>query len=96
MLELSQFNLQLALARAGALGENVENERGAVKHLAIEDAFEIAALRRGKFVVENDRVHVMATAMLRKLVRLAAADEGTRDGGFHFLGAVANDFAAGG
>lgn len=94
MLELREFNLQFALSRAGALGEDVENQGGAVEHLAVEDALKVAALCRGKFVVENDRVHVLATAMLREFIRLAAANEGARDGGFHFLGAVSDDFAA--
>ena len=78
-----------------ALGENVENERGAVQHLAIEDAFEVAALRGGQFVVEDDGVHVIATALLREFVRLAGADEGAGNGRIHFLSAIADDFASG-
>src|SRR6266700_8327412 len=35
MLELRQFDLQLAFSRAGALGENIEDERGAIENLAI-------------------------------------------------------------
>jgi hypothetical protein len=45
MLELREFNLHLALARAGALREDVEDERGAVENFALEDFFEVAALR---------------------------------------------------
>src|SRR5208282_545732 len=47
MLELRQFDLQLAFARPGALGEDVEDERRAVENFALEDFFEIAALRGG-------------------------------------------------
>ena len=57
MLQLREFNLHLAFARAGALRENVENERRAVEDFAVEDFFQVAALRGRKFVVENHRVH---------------------------------------
>ena len=45
MLELRQFDLQLAFARAGALRKNVENERRAIQDFAVENFFEVAALR---------------------------------------------------
>ena len=45
-LELRQFNLQLALSRARALRKNVEDERGAIKHFAVEHAFQVSALGR--------------------------------------------------
>ncbi len=96
MLELGELDLQLPFLGARAPGENVENERGAVQHLAIEDALQVAALGRGKFVVENDGVHILRPAVPGKLVRLAAADEGGRQRGFEFLGAVAHHFTAGG
>src|SRR5206468_1449469 len=44
MLQLGQLDLQLPLAGAGALGENVQDKRGAVQNLAIEDALQISAL----------------------------------------------------
>ena len=44
MLELREFNLQLAFLRAGALRKNIKDERSAVEDLAIEDAFEVSAL----------------------------------------------------
>ena len=47
MLELRQLDLQLAFARAGALGEDVENQRRAVENLAVKDFFKVAALCRG-------------------------------------------------
>ena len=45
MLELRQFDLQLAFARPGALREDVENQRRAVEDFAVENFFERAALR---------------------------------------------------
>src|SRR4030095_16576639 len=44
MLKLREFNLEFAFARAGALRENVEDERGAVEHFAFKNLFQVAAL----------------------------------------------------
>ena len=96
MLELRQLNLQLAFARAGALREDVENQRRAVENFAVENFFEVAALRRRKVVVENHRVHVLPPAEIREFSRLALADERGGIQRFRFLQAVADDFAAGG
>ena len=46
MLQLRQFDLQFAFPRARPLRENIQNQRGAVQHLAAEDIFQIPALRR--------------------------------------------------
>ena len=62
MLQLGQFHLQFAFARAGALRENVQDQRRAVQHLAAEDLFQIAALRGGKLIVEHHRIHVLFAA----------------------------------
>ena len=95
MLKLREFNLELAFAGAGALGEDVENERGAVEHLAFEDFLEIAALSGGKFIVENDGIDFFAAAVGGEFVRLAAADEGAGDGRVEFLRAIPDDLSAG-
>ena len=70
MLKLRQLDLQLAFARAGALGEDVENQRRAVEDLAVENFFQVAALRRRKVVVENHRVHVLPPAEIREFAAL--------------------------
>ena len=44
MLQLREFHLELAFARPGALGEDVEDQRRAVEDLAIEQRFKVAAL----------------------------------------------------
>ena len=69
MLQLRQFDLQFAFARAGALGENIQNQRRAVEHLAVEDFFQVAALRGGKLVVEDDGIDVVLAAELGELAR---------------------------
>ena len=76
--KLRQFDLHLAFARAGALRENIENQRRAVENFAVENFFQVAALRGRKFVVENHRVHFVAPAKFRKFLRLAFADERRR------------------
>ena len=88
MLQLRQFDLQFAFARAGALGENIQDQRGAVEDLAAEDLFQIAALGRGKLVVEDHGIDVVVAAEGGEFVGFAGADEGGGDGGLDFLGAL--------
>ena len=96
MLQLRQFDLQFAFARAGALRENIQDQRGAVEDFAAENLFQVAALGGGKFVVEDHRVHVVVAAECGEFVGFAAADEGAGDGRLEFLGAAADDGPAGG
>ena len=95
MLELRQLDLELAFPRARTPGEDVENERGAVEDLARENLLQVAALRGGKLVVEDDRVHALLAAKGGKLDRLARADERGGDGVFELLDAAAEDFTSG-
>src|SRR2546430_17229256 len=75
MLQLRQLNLKFAFARPGALREDVENQRRAVEHFALENLFQVAALRGRKFVVEDHRIDILAPAMPAKFIGLATADE---------------------
>ena len=59
ILQLRQLDLQSAFAAAGALRENIENQLRAIEHFARKQIFQIASLRRRKFVVENDRSHLL-------------------------------------
>jgi hypothetical protein len=96
MLKLRQLDLELALTGAGALREDVEDERGAVEDFALEDHFEIAALRGGEFVVENDGIHLVQSALRGEFIRLAAADEGAGHWSIELLCPVADDLGTGG
>ena len=96
VLQLRQLDLKLALAGARALREDVQNERGAVEHLAVEGLLQVAALGRGKLVVEDDRVYIGAVAVRGKLVRLAFADVGSRARGSHLLNAIPHYLCPGG
>ena len=44
VIQLREFDLQLAFARAGAAGKNIQDELRAVDDFAIERAFEVALL----------------------------------------------------
>jgi len=56
MFELRQFHLQLALSRARALREDVQNERRPIEDLALENLFEVARLRAAQFIIEDDGI----------------------------------------
>ena len=96
MLELRQFDLQLAFSRASALRKDIENERRPVQDLAVEDAFQVAALRGRKFIVENNSIDVGFPANLGKLIGLAFAYEGSGAGSCQLLKPFADDSSSGG
>ena len=95
MLQLRQLDLEFAFARTGALGENIQNQRSTVQDLTVKNFLEVAALRRGKLVVENNRVDVRLAAMLGKFIGFPLADEGRRTGSGHLLQAVADNISTG-
>ena len=80
MFQLRQFHLQLAFAGPGALGEDAQNQLGAVEHLAPEFLFQVALLARGQVVVENHRRRVERVGLAPDLLDLAGAGEEFRIG----------------
>ena len=52
VFELRQFDLQPRLRRAGAAGEDVEDQLAAVEHLDAERLLQVAGLGRRQVVVE--------------------------------------------
>jgi hypothetical protein len=95
VLQLRELNLQLAFFGAGALGENIQDQRRPIENLAIEDLLQIAALRGRKFVVKNDRIHIRAPTVLGKFIRLAFADESRRARRGQLLDSISNDLPSG-
>jgi hypothetical protein len=57
VFELGELDLELALPRAGAPREDVENELRAVDDFPIERALEVPQLRGRQLVVEDHQVH---------------------------------------
>ena len=56
IFELRQFHLQLAFSGAGVVRKNVENELRAIDDAGVDDALDIALLRRGEIVIEENHV----------------------------------------
>ena len=77
---MRQFHLQLALARLGALGKDVEDQARAVEHAHAELLLQHAHLRRGELVVKHREVAVVGENELFELRHLALAEEGARVG----------------
>jgi xanthine phosphoribosyltransferase len=66
-----ELDLRLALTRLRVLGEDVEDQRRAVDDLDLDDVLEPAPLRRGEFVVGDDRVRAGRHDDVAQLGRLA-------------------------
>src|SRR5687767_2239294 len=96
MFELREFDLQLALLRARALREDVENQRSAIEDLALENLFQVARLRPAQFVIENDGIDAILLAFGSEFRGLARANERARERPFQLLRRGAGDDAAGG
>ena len=80
MLELGQLDLQLAFGALRALRKNVEDEARAIDDAAVEGALQIALLRTGKRVVEDDEVGAGGATQCGDLGDLAAAGKKRRVG----------------
>src|SRR5690606_21823687 len=76
VFELRQFDLRLALARLGVLGEDVEDDGGSVDDLHLDDVLQSAALARRELGIGDHRVGADRVDDLLQLFGLAAADIG--------------------
>ncbi len=74
VLELGELDLELALGRMGVVGEDVEDDRGAVDHGDVERRLEVALLARRELVVAGDQVGAGALDLGLQLGELAAAE----------------------
>ena len=95
VLVLRQLHLQLALARLGALGKDVEDQARAVEHAHAEFFLQHAHLRRGQFVVKYREVAVVGEDELAQFRHLALAEEGAWVGCGLVLQQRRNGLAAG-
>ena len=91
----SQLHLGLAFEAAGVLGEDVEDDGGAVDGRAAEDLLQVALLGRRELVVEDDGVGVDGQRELVELLGLAPADVGGRIGMVPTLDDAADDVGPG-
>ena len=89
IFELRQFHLQLAFTGAGVLGENVEDELGAIDDPRVDDFLDIALLGCGEVVIEQKKIGRDRGGGARNLFQFALADQRGRIG----LVAVLQKFA---
>jgi hypothetical protein len=74
VLELRQLHLHLRLAAAGARGEDVEDQLGAVHDARLQRVLQVLALRRRQFLVEDDEGRAQLRGQLPQFGDLALAD----------------------
>jgi hypothetical protein len=80
MLQLREFDLELALAAAGTLTENIEDQFGAIKHTHLPQALKVALLDCRNFVIEEHELRAIGSQQSGNLVGLACADVKLRIG----------------
>jgi len=80
VLELGQFDLELALGGDRVLGEDVENELGAIDDPRFQRVLETALLRRSELVVDDQHLGVRLCEGGYQLLQLALADVRSRIG----------------
>ena len=86
ILQLRELDLQTAFTTPRALRENIENELGAVEHLAGKKIFQVASLRRREFIIENHRGDLLVLERFPDQLGLAFADVIRRRRLLQFLG----------
>src|SRR5208283_1184336 len=75
VFELRQFHLQLTFTSAGVTGKNIENQLRAIDDARVDDALNVALLRRRKIVIEQDHIRGNRGCRARDLLQLALADQ---------------------
>ncbi len=96
ILVLRKLHLQLTLAGPGPLGENIQNEAGAVKHLDAQFLRQNAHLGRRQLIVEDGEVAVVGFDQLLEFLDLAVAEEGSGLGRWARLDQRRHSLAPGG
>ncbi len=78
VLQLRQLDLQLAVSRARALGEDVEDQLRAVDHAQFEPLGDVACLRGREIVVEDHEVGVVLEGQHDEVFEAPRADDRAR------------------
>ncbi len=82
IFKLRQLHLIPPFPRFGPLGENVQNQLGAVDHLARHDPLQVIQLGRGQLLIEDDQIGSRVLRLPGDLFRFSPADQ---PGGIHFI-----------
>ncbi len=80
VLQLGELDLELSLGADGVLGEDVEDQLGAVDHARLERVLERPLLWRAELVVDDQHFRVRVAVRLLQLFELPLADVGARVG----------------
>jgi len=78
VFQLRQFHLQTPFGRAGATGEYIEDQLGAVDDLDVNGGFEVALLRGSEFVVDNQDVGLMCLGEFFQFLYFAVSKQSGR------------------
>ena len=78
MFKLRQFDLQLAFMVFGALGEDIQNQTGAINHAALETLLQITLLSGRKVVIEDYQRCASLLQYQGNFLYLAAPRESSR------------------
>ena len=81
VIEMGKLNLQATFRRGGTLPENLEDQAGAVDHLAFQLVFKVALLDRGESAVHNHQIGFVLFAPNRDILHLPGTEQGV---GLHF------------
>ena len=96
VFELGEFDLQATFGGAGATGEDIEDELGAVNDANADGPFEIALLGGGEIVINDDDVGLGGFGIFLKFLNLALAKKGGGVGEGADLEKLSDDFGTGG
>ena len=86
----------MAFHGLGTGGEDVQNDAGAIKDLALERIFQIALLPGLQVGVDHQHVRLMRASQGNRLVQLTGAHEGGGLGAADTKEGAADDLGAGG
>jgi hypothetical protein len=95
VFQLGEFDLKAPFGRAGAVGEDVEDQLRAVDDLDADRFFEVALLRGRQFVIHDEHVGGERFRQFFQLLHLAVSEQrrGVRHG--THLKYFGGDFRAG-
>ncbi len=94
VLEPGELDLRHRLAAPGSGGEDGEDDVRAVEDLRRQLLLEVAGLRGGELVVEDDHARLQRLRGLHELLQLPLADVGRRIGGRALLEGAGDDDAS--
>ena len=75
VLKLGQLHLQFTFVGARPLGEDIQNQAGAIQHSAFEQLFQITLLHRTQRMVEQHHIRLFPLHAGAHFLGLAGADK---------------------